>query len=90
MPVEKHCSDFHSIPLSRGNQDSYFKHFHDKADESDFADKRFTVVLNTVKNNIIGIFSKANLPRDFHLPIQNVFVHFLIKLQETREFLENL
>ena len=64
----------------------YFIHY--KNCESALADVRFTKNFNPVKNITTGIFSKTKFFRYFYLRIQGPFFHFLNKLQEDFELLE--
>ena len=41
---------------------------------------------NPVKNVIAGVFSKTKNPRDFYIPIEDVFEIFLINLQPANDF----
>ena len=52
------------------------------------ADLPWTVFFNPFKNPNTGIFSETVTPWDDCSPFQDVFVHFLIDVPETNEFLE--
>ena len=85
MPSEKHCIDFHSIPLISEYHDLCFYYI---LSETNFVDKLWTVVLNPVKNITTAGFWKTINPRRYCSPIQDVLVHFLNKPQEATELLE--
>ena len=46
------------------------------------------MILNPIRNVSTGVFPKAKFSEDIVLPIQDVSIHFLKKLQEADEFLE--
>ena len=88
LPNENHCHGTYSNPMIKEHQDSYFYKVHYKTCQSGIADEPSIVVFNPVQNINPGLSSKIKNPRDFHLPIQDIFVHFLKKLQGANEFLE--
>ena len=88
LPFKKHCRGFYSIPLIRENHDFCFYYVHYKTCESNFADVPFLVVFSPIKNFYTGILPKKVIPSDNYLPIQDIFAHFLNKLQEANEFSE--
>ena len=79
---------FVSIPLIREHQ-VFSLYFHPyRTFETRSVDVPSTVVFNPVKKSNTGIFSKTIHPWDTFSPIQNVFVHFENKLQESKNFLK--
>ena len=88
LSFEKHCIDIQSFPPIREHHYSYFYHIHYRTCQSRFADVPLTVVFNSVENITTEIFSKAKNAKDFSSPIQDVLLHFLKKLQEANELLE--
>ena len=86
--IKKHYKNVYSIPLVRKHHGTYLHYVDEIACESCIADARFTAVLNSVKNINKRKLSKTNYPDFF--PIQDAFLHFLIKLQEANEVTEQL
>ena len=84
--IAKHSKDNYSIPLIKKLYDAWLNYTPYKTCESSFAYLPFTVVFNPVKDISTGITSKTKNLIDNHLPVQDVFVRFLNKLQEAKEF----
>ena len=89
LPLETNCADIYSIPLIRELYDSEFYQVYYKACEPSFTDVHFSVVFNPVRNINIEIVSQTINPKDNCRSIQDVVVHFLIKLKEAKYFLEH-
>ena len=87
MLFGKPCNNIFSNPLIREHHYSYLHYIHC---ESSFSDLFFTLVFNPVKNKISEVFSKIIGFRFIYLPIKDVVVHFLNKLQEANAFSEQL
>ena len=88
MPFEKHCKVIYSVTLIRNHQVSYLYSFPNRTYESSFADQTSTVVFTPNRTFTLESFRTQFNPRDIHLPYRDVIVHYLNKVQETNEFLE--
>ena len=89
LPFENELNSIYSIPLIREHHDAYLFFINSKTCEANYSDNSFNVNFPPVPNVNTKTFSKTINPHDIFTPIQDVFCHFLDKLQEANEFLEN-
>ena len=89
LPFETEVNSIYSIPLIREHHDAYLFFINSKTCEANYSDNSFNVNFPPVPNVNTKTFSKTINPQDIFTPIQDVFCHFLDKLQEANEFLEN-